>query len=391
MMTITVLSAILIYKNRQPDEFYGSALAQESGKGLNPRLLNLPPNQWVKVRSDRRLGWHRQAHAGIAFDSKRGTILIFGSDTHNTNWDNSVHEFDPATEKWSTHYPEAPKETYRADAAGRAICGDTRLLPWAMHTFDNIVYDPHLDAIIVTALPGHNPIKKQVKGAKIHPTWIYRLAGHQWEIFEDQSGKRSPTFFAAASTYDSARNVIVAYKKGGVWELGPERKQWRRATKERHHEIHFNMAYDSRHDVLAVFGNYRDTNEVWVYKPGKKAGEKGEWEKRVPEGDECPQDQHFPVAFDEANGVFLLLPDNKVFVKDEKGKRKRVPPASSSTFVYDYEKNKYIKIPGADLPPQKMNYMMVYDSFHKVFLLVTGDWKKPLTVWALKLDLNVIE
>jgi hypothetical protein len=40
------------------------------------------------------------------------------------------------------------------------------------------------------------------------------------------------------------------------------------------------------------------------------------------------------------------------------------------------------------MPPLKMNYMMVYDKFHKVFLLVTGDHSKPVTVWALKLDLK---
>jgi hypothetical protein len=33
-----------------------------------------------------------------------------------------------------------------------------------------------------------------------------------------------------------------------------------------------------------------------------------------------------------------------------------------------------------------MNYMMVYDRFHKVFLLVTGDQATPAAVWALRLD-----
>jgi hypothetical protein len=33
-----------------------------------------------------------------------------------------------------------------------------------------------------------------------------------------------------------------------------------------------------------------------------------------------------------------------------------------------------------------MNYMMAYDRFHKVFLLVTGDHGKPAAVWALRLD-----
>ncbi len=107
----------------------------------------------------------------------------------------------------------------------------------------------------------------------------------------------------------------------------------------------------------------------------------------MPGGDECPPDSHFPVAFDEHNGVFLIVPDNNIFVKNEKGRQKRLPAKSASTYIYSIETNRYKKIPGADLPPLKMNYMMVYDRFHKVFLLVTGDWSKPLTVLALKLDL----
>jgi hypothetical protein len=35
-----------------------------------------------------------------------------------------------------------------------------------------------------------------------------------------------------------------------------------------------------------------------------------------------------------------------------------------------------------------MNYMMVYEKYHKVFLLVIGDHSRPVTVWGLKLDLG---
>jgi len=356
---------------------------------LNSRLLQLEPNVWVKIKESSGLHWHRQAHAGIAYDSKRGTLLIFGSDTHGYDWDNEVHEFDPRTETWTTHYKRAPKDTYRADASSRAIAGTDRLMPWAMHTFDNIVYDPGLDAIVVTALPAHNPIRKQVPDAKVHPTWIYDLSNRQWHIFHN-NGKPSPTFFAAASAYDSHRNVIVAYGKIGLWELGPGREEWKKATSESHHEIHFNMDYDSKHRVFAVFGDYRNTNVIWVYKPSHAAGERGIWEKKIPEGDLCPRDQHFPVAFDHDNSMFLLVPDNNRFTKGKNGRNRFLRGESSSTFIYDLETNRYTKLPRADMHPLKMNYMMVYDKFHKVFLLVTGDHSAPITVWALKLDLKAL-
>ena len=338
-------------------------------------LNTLPPNRWVRIHQPAHANWRRQNHAGIAYDSRRHSLLIFGSDTHRSNWDNSVHEFGLQTLTWKTHYPEAPPETYRTDSRGNPVAGSGRLLPWAMHTFDTIVYDPRQDALVVAARPLHNPMTKKVKGIRQHPTWIYDLATHEWRILEN-GGRPAPSFFAGATAYDSHRDVIVAYKYG-IWELGPDREKWKKATGETHHSLHFNMEYDSKHRRLVVFGDGRKYSEVWVYTPGPSAGERGSWEKKVPGGDRCPPDEHFPVAFDGEQGVFLLLPfDQKAGV--------------SRTFIYDLETNTYTRLPGADMKLRKMNYMMTWDPLHKVFLLVTGYWKEPATVWALKLDLDAL-
>jgi hypothetical protein len=104
-------------------------------------------------------------------------------------------------------------------------------------------------------------------------------------------------------------------------------------TNESHHEIHFVMEYDSKHKKLAVFGDYHITNVMWVYSPGRKAGSKGFWERKSPKGDACPTDQHFPVAFDSDNGVFLLVPDKVRDKRDVKGRF--LPPSESQAFVYD--------------------------------------------------------
>lgn len=361
----------------------------EEGSKLNPRLSTLPPNIWVKFYQAPKTNWRRQGHAGMAYDSRRGRLLIFGSDTHGMDWDNEVHEFDPVAERWTTHYERAGKETYRADEGGNAIAGKDRVLPWAMHTFNNVLYDPSLDALVVTAEPKHNPIRKTVPGVKKHPTWIYDLKTRVWRIFENK-GKPSPNFFAAGSVYDPDRDVIVAEKKGGggIWEIGPERDEWKKVTPKSYHEIHFTMAYDTKHRKIAVFGDYKRTNEVWVYTPGTRAGTKGSWEKRTPGGDPCPRDEHIPVAFDSDNGVYLLVPDNWRREKDESGRMRWIPPSGSSTFVYDYATDRYTRLPKGDMERLGMNYMLVYDKFHKVFLLVTGDSGEPPIVWALKLDLK---
>jgi hypothetical protein len=349
---------------------------------LNPRLLALKPDIWHLFARPAEARWRRQAHAGIAYDSKRGRLLIFGSDTHGLDWDNEVHAFDPTSGRWETHYPRAPKESYRTDAAGHAIAGTDRLLPWAMHTYDNIVFDPGLDAVVVTATPEHNPIGKSVPGA-IHPTWIYDLKARQWRILANH-GQPYPTFFAGASAYDPHRDVIAAYKRG-MWELGPDREAWRKASEEGHHRIHYTMDYDARHGRFVVFGDHRGSDAVWTYAPGAGAGDRGTWERK--KATSCPAGQHFPVAYDNAQGVFLLVVDDTPYAKDAKGRLRPTGGASSSrTYVYDLERDRCVRLPGADLAPLGMNYMMVYDRFHRVFLLVTGDHRDPPSVWALRLS-----
>ena len=60
------------------------------------------------------------------------------------------------------------------------------------------------------------------------------------------------------------------------------------------------------------------------------------------------------------------------------------------TCVYDPETNRQTRLPDAKIPPLEepynMNFNMVYDARHGVFLLVTGSWRAPPVVWALRLD-----
>lgn len=385
MMAISTLtfSTLFYQDNNSKDKTTTLTTSVNKKIKLNSKLLSLKPNRWTKLHVSYISNWHRQAHAGIAYDSKRGTLLIFGSNTHKIDWDNSVHEFDPFTLKWTTHYPPAAKETYRADNRGRAISGKDRLLPWAMHTYDNILYDPKLDALVVSALPEHNYIKKKIPAAKIHPTWMYNLQTHTWSIFPN-SGKPYPKSFAGATEYDEARDSIVSYNRG-IWELGPDRDKWIKASGGRH-QIHYSMVYNPKRKNFAVFGNYRSTNAVWIYTPGSKAGEKGNWVKKEPGGDFCTPDQTFPVAYDRDNNVFLLITRNRRKVLDKKGREKWGKPISSSTYIYNPDTNKYHRLANADLPKFRMNYMMVYDRFHKIFLLVTGNPGSVPSVWALKLN-----
>jgi hypothetical protein len=202
------------------------------------------------------------------------------------------------------------------------------------------------------------------------------------------SDQTPPKFFGATTAYDERRGVAVAYR-WGIWELLPRGAghEWVRVSKENHHQMHHSMVYDSRRGNFSVFGDYRNSNTIWTYTPGPRPGDEGRWEERIPSGDPVPRSQHFPVAFDRDQGVFLLVPGNTEFQLQPNGRERARPAKSNSTFVYDPDDNRYIRLRDADMPALGMNFMMAYDSRHKVFLLVTGKAAEPPTVWALKLDL----
>jgi hypothetical protein len=173
--------------------------------------------------------------------------------------------------------------------------------------------------------------------------------------------------------------VIIGYHGGGVWGIGPNRDEWKLATRETHHSIHHNMEYDTINKKIAVFGEYQSINEIWLYTSAIASGSPGTWEKRIPQGDSLPKSQSFPMAFDEVRGVFLLVVDNP-----RNGSNRPAGALSSSTYTYDLKTNAYYHLPSGNMPPMGMNYMMVYDKKHAVSLLITGDWQHATTVWALE-------
>jgi hypothetical protein len=362
------------------------------GRLVNVKLLTLPANRWIRIAPRlpdaiekiplvwvRNLllpgpGWTRQGHAGLAFDTKRDSLLIFGSDSHGLNWDNSVHEFSTLTLDWTTHYPSSPKESYRVDETGVPIAGVSAVYPWAMHTFDNIVYAPVIDALVVTSKIDHTPPPTaEAKKVRVNPTWIYHMDSHSWEPLQ-QAG--APSFFAAGSTYDADTASVWAYQYGQLWRLDLLQGAWKKIPTHppANLQMQFTMTTDTLRHQFVFFGDYSNSNTVWIYTPAPDPDKEGKWEKRQPSGDACPKAQHFPVAFDSAQGVFLLVPDEG--------------PDRSVTLVYSPDDNRYIRVPGGEMPAHHMDYMMAYDPVQHVFLLVTGDWKSPVTVWAFRLDMK---
>lgn len=380
---VLILSAIIFISKR--DNVFDN-LEYIDGRLLNRILLDLPSNQWIEIypKSPKDIfpkisfgvNWYRQGHAGLAFDSKRGTLIIFGSNSHNENWDNSIHEFNPVTLEWWDHYSESPKESYRSDKRGIPIAGESQQLPWAMHTYDSIAYFPELDSLVVTSKIDHTPAPTEsAKLAKLNPTWIYNLESKQWQMLVQEN---HPSFFASGSSYDPITGNLWAYKKNELWQLDSQSLQWKLVPGKHKTDlaIHFTMVTDSKRHQLVFFGNYNKSNSLWFYTPAIISGQEGKWEQKQPTGDTCPKDEHLPVAYDKHQEVFLLVPDEN--------------NTTSVTMVYLPDTNEYIRVPGADLPANKMNYMMEYDPYHRVFYLIHGEWPNHPKVLAFRLDIEAL-
>ena len=96
-----------------------------------------------------------QEHGSGCFDIKRGRIVLFGSNTHGKDWNNSPMIFDVAKMEWTRVYPNDSKETYKANADGLPVAGEKGDHPWAMHTFGAVEYDPKRDEMVVCSYPGN--------------------------------------------------------------------------------------------------------------------------------------------------------------------------------------------------------------------------------------------
>jgi len=339
-------------------------------------LLQLPVNQWVEFSKSDEDDWWPKGHAGMAYDSKRGQLVVFGSETHGEDHDNAIHVFVPGQRRWMHLGSSASPNSYRIDAKGIPISGTDSIQPWAMHTFDGVEYDPINDRILVAAAPEHNPVARTVTGVRGHPLWSYMPEEAHWRAVTAGAGEKRG-YFGAATAFDDYRRAFMICS-GGLWMLKVDEEVLTK-TPPKITCLHRSMAYDSRRKDIYLFGAYKPSNSVWKLERDPVTDEPVSWQELKPGGDLTPPYTTVPVAFDRDNGVFLL-------VADDPGK----DSGQASTFIYDPDSNIYRRIPGAVLPRVGMNFMLAWDQFYQVFFLVTGAWDTDTTVWALRLDKDLL-
>jgi len=356
--------------------------APAASRPFNPRLAALPTGRWVEIHRQQpsdAVRFHRQWHGGSAFDTRRGRIVLFGSDTHGDDWTNTPLFFDLASLTWSRAYPDDSPSTYAITPDGLPVAGADGRHPWAMHTFAAVTYDASNDRLVVASYPEHlepgrftDAMAALWPKIRRHPTWLFELGPERWRAL----GPPDVHFFPYATAYDSARAVVIGHRPDGLYEFAVRDRDpvWRRVAGASHTGYHTNAVYDSRRRLVVIAGGNQLSNAIVVYDPA--AGR--DWKMPTP-GARPPAFQHPPMAFHERRGVTVVLVDRPA--DDTPAIERR--PGRTETWLYDAAADAWSRVPGADLPFScGMNYNLHYDAVHDLLLLVAGE---PTAVWALKL------
>ena len=350
----------------------------------NPRIAQAEPNRWLKLHEQSpsdELRFHRQEHGGSCMDTRRGRIVLFGSNTHGKDWSNSPLLFDLAECRWSRLYPDDDKSTYRVNAEGLPVAGVKGDHPWAMHTFGSVVYDPERDEMVVCSYPAHlapgrftNALKHVWSRVKRHPTWTFSFTRNEWRSLPCQAVH----FFPYAAVWDSDRKVIVGYGDG-VWELGGEPRTWKKVFAKALCGWHNNAVYDSKHKAVLVFGSNENSNDLIVYR-----AETREHRKMPTPGLRPPKDQHTPMCFDPSTGRTVVLVDRL-------SGDGSTDAGTTETWLYDLATDSWQQLRKAKLSfTCGMNYNFHYDPANKACLLVAdvpSGSSRNVTVFALNIDL----
>ena len=251
----------------------GAGCAPEARRPFNPRLASLPAGRWVEIHRQQptdAVRFRRQWHGGSAFDSRRGRIVLFGSDTHGDDWTNSPLFFDVASLTWTRAYPDDPPSTYAIGAEGVPVAGVGGRHPWAMHTFAAVTYDAAGDRLVVASYPEHlepgrftDAMAHLWPKIRRHPTWIFDLGSQRWHA----SGPPDVQFFSYATAYDSDRAVVVGHRADGVYELAVRERDpvWYRVASASQTGYHTNAVYDSRLRLVVIAEGNQLSNAVVVY------------------------------------------------------------------------------------------------------------------------------
>ncbi|MCW8889138.1 MAG: hypothetical protein OQL20_00585 [Sedimenticola sp.] len=342
---------------------------------INTNYFNLPTKKWIKIHQqtiDDSVHFKRQTHAGSAFDTNRGRMIIYGSDTHGQDWSNQLRIFDLAAVQWLPEIQADDFLQYTVNENGIPIAKPGILRPWAMHTFDAVEYDSHKDRLIVASHPKHlapgrfgNWMGHIWSEIQYHPTWLYEFKNSTWNV-----GKgNAVSFFPYATAYSTKTNEIIGFRPNGIFKLTDD-KGWLKIGNKSVNAYHTNAVFDSINNAFVIFGGNTLSNSIHVYRHGDERTQ----EQKTP-GIRPVGTQSSPVAFHPGIGKTVVLVDTPESVSD-----------GAETWLYDLTSDSWVQMESAFFPFKLgMNYNMQYDTYHNQLVLIASTEEGLPSVWVLRL------
>lgn len=325
--------------------------APAAQKKLNPDLLKLPENTWVRVSPDRNPAG--RSYSGLAYGD--GLIYYFGGG-HGSYRGNDVELYSVAENKWTqcyepedwtkcdgwTHISDADKKTVKGIGGGWGVTIlSPKGRPLTRHTYQMQCWFPEEKAFFASMdfLWAFDPAKKEwrkasdktPRGRDIH-TWNLAYdpdlktiisivtAGESGVYAFDREKKAWAKKCAAPvnvwnevySTYDTGRKVHVVFAGHKWWMLDLATGKTKAIAdlanavgeKDPPPPASVSLEYDPESKMtLAVTRGKTGANELWAYDADKDAWSKVEMKGDAPKGDASFD----KLVYDPDHRCFLFL------------------------------------------------------------------------------------
>ncbi|MFK8016696.1 MAG: hypothetical protein AB8G17_14780 [Gammaproteobacteria bacterium] len=286
-----------------------------------------------------------EAWNGAAFDQAGNRMLVYGGG-HTDYWGNEVYQLDVTTWRWSRlSEPAALGDKFRdieAERTGRLPDGSPRV----PHTYDSLVYEPTLDALLAIGAPGTSP--KSIGGHShierfdlTDGRWLEPLAKVSLHGYWLGGTARDP---------DSGLIWVHTSSSGQLAAYDPRRDKWKTGRRKALFKNFTVAAGGGQLLMLGGCGNGRCNH--WVQDLSKP----NESPRDLPDLAPIARVQSPGLAYDSQRGVFAAYVDGVLYhIDTQSGQYERVAAGPPSTklgvygrFAYAESLDAYVYVAATD-------------------------------------------
>jgi hypothetical protein len=343
--------------------------APEPQKKLNPTLVNMPVNTWVKLKPDREP--EGRSYSGVCYGN--GKILYFGGG-HGSYTCNDVEVYDVAANTWKQltepeDWRDADKWTHLSDEEKKKVKGigggwgvpylSPKGRPLTEHTFQMKAWLPEEKAFYLLISKG---------------LWSFDTEKREWTLVTDKHPGRAD-IHTWNLTYDPELKTVISISGAGdpgIWVFDREAKALKRKYDASPGRCHIYSTYDSSRKLHIGVAN-------------------GKWFALNTASGEIKTLKSLPITkglgavepsleYDPASKTTLVV----TYDCDDQGKR----IGGLKTFAYDFDKDEWSEFKLAGEAPTgapDFDYL-VYDPDHKCHLFVNVLSVQGSARWGGKVD-----